>query len=493
MDRLRLMSPKSLSHNCHICLAAALIISGCAHGLGAVAGGAPTSDAPGIPWSPPASVRTAPRSEAPAIPVDLQSTSREWSLDDVIDVALRNSSEARVAWETARSAAARYGSARGAYFPEVDWNADYTRQKSAAFGTRASSEQRSYRGNLGVTWLLTDFGGRRAEVQQARQELLAANWEHSAAIQQIILDVQRAYFGHTAARALESSERSAVEEARRNLDAANARHGSGLATIADVLQAKTALAQAQLALDTVSGEISTTRGVLATAMGLPASADFDVALEDDTPPITEVESAVEAYLERARSERPELAAARAEADAAAARARVVRAEGHPRLTGEADVGRTYLDSPDREQPTYRASVGLEWSLFKGFSHQYDVRAAEAEARAQSARLADVEQQVLLDVWTSYFNLKTAGQRLRTSEDLFQSANESHEVSAGRYRAGVGSILDLLSTQAALENARATRVQARADWYMAVAQLAHDTGTLGPRTARAPEPNEEPKR
>ena len=87
------------------------------------------------------------------------------------------------------------------------------------------------------------------------------------------------------------------------------------------------------------------------------------------------------------------------------------------------------------------------------------------------------QQVGLQVWTSYYGLRTATQRLATSRDLLASAQESANVAAERYRAGVGNIIDLLTAEAALENARAEEVQARADWFVAVAQLAHDTGNL----------------
>jgi outer membrane protein TolC len=51
------------------------------------------------------------------------------------------------------------------------------------------------------------------------------------------------------------------------------------------------------------------------------------------------------------------------------------------------------------------------------------------------------------------------------------------VALGRYKAGVGSILDLLSAQSALEGARAQRVLATSDWFVSLAALARDTGTL----------------
>ena len=52
-----------------------------------------------------------------------------------------------------------------------------------------------------------------------------------------------------------------------------------------------------------------------------------------------------------------------------------------------------------------------------------------------------------------------------------------DVARSRYKSGVGSILDLLTAEAALETARAQEVQSRADWFLAMAQLAHDVGTL----------------
>jgi len=86
------------------------------------------------------------------------------------------------------------------------------------------------------------------------------------------------------------------------------------------------------------------------------------------------------------------------------------------------------------------------------------------------------------VWTSYYNLKTASQQVKTARELFASARQSEEVAVGRYKAGVGSILDLLTAQTAFANARAQEVQARANWFLAMAQLAHDTGALPPPAA-----------
>jgi outer membrane protein TolC len=92
----------------------------------------------------------------------------------------------------------------------------------------------------------------------------------------------------------------------------------------------------------------------------------------------------------------------------------------------------------------------------------------------------MSQQVVFQVFSSYHSLGTATQRVRTTRDLLESAQAAEEVALGRYRAGAGSALDLLSAQSALADARAQEIGARFGWYAALAQLAHDVGVLGPR-------------
>jgi outer membrane protein TolC len=65
-----------------------------------------------------------------------------------------------------------------------------------------------------------------------------------------------------------------------------------------------------------------------------------------------------------------------------------------------------------------------------------------------------------------------------------SAEQSNEVALARYRSGVGSVLDLLSAQTALADARAQQVLARLEWNTSLAQLAHDAGVLDPQGGSA---------
>jgi TolC family type I secretion outer membrane protein len=432
------------------------------------------SPAPAAPWVPPASaIPPVEPIAAVTLPSNL-TPGATVSLAQIVDVALSNNPQTRSAWLRARVAEAQLRSSESAYLPEIDGAVVASRQKSAN-----GDAQTAIAPSIALNWLLFDFGGREAEVEQARQALIAAGFEHNQAIQDVILQTQQAYYSYLDSKALLEAQDATLKERQTALDAAEARHHAGVATIADVLQARTARSQAQLTRETIEGNLRTIEGLLATTMGLPASTRFEFGTLPLEIPARQVSEQVDALLARAVAQRPELAAARAEALRAGARVREVRATGLPTVGLTSSIGQTFLSSGGRVTP-YAAAVALRVPIFTGGRIANDVRAAQLEEELARENVRSLQQQVDLEVWSSYYALQTAEQRLITARELLSSAQQSADVASGRYRSGVGTILDVLTAEAALESARAQEVQARTDWFLAVAQLAHDTGSLAPQ-------------
>ncbi|HYS04366.1 MAG TPA: TolC family protein [Candidatus Dormibacteraeota bacterium] len=460
------------------CLATA---GACVHHMSAGRTAPGTAPVPGTVWSPPFSAApgaTPAATPAPTvIPPDLQKVAQGFGLNDLIDLALRNNPDTRAAWAGARAAAADLGSQRGAYYPTIFAQESTSRVKGSAVGGQFTFHSTTTNPSVVLNYLLLDFGGRKSAVEEARQALVAADWTHNAAIQDAVLQVQQAYYQYLNARALESAQQVAMKEAQANLDAAERRHDAGLSTIADVLQAKTALSQAQLELETVQGQIQVIRGVLATAVGLPANTPFEVDIPVQEVPLSRGTDEVDRLIEQAQARRPDLAAARALVQKAQAHLDHARAQDRPTLTTSVNGGRIYYAPDYNYQDTYGLAFLLTVPIFNGLTYQYNVFKAEAEAETSRARLDSLQQQAIFQVWSSYYNQKTATQRVQTTRDLLQSAQQSFEVVSARYKAGVGSILDVLTSETALAGARAQETQARTDWFLSMAQLAHDTGTL----------------
>jgi outer membrane protein len=463
-------------------IAALLALAGCASVHDAVDSFRPTAHvgpgtaaAPETPWVAPANAapRDIPPREA-VLPSGLEA-GKPVTLAQVVDVALANNPATRTAWLEARAAEAGLGSARAAYLPEIDVLASLTHSHGAASGG-GSSTSTTFAPSLALNYLLFDFGGREAEVEQARQTLIAFDFLHNTAIQDVILRTQQAYYGYLDAKALLAAQDATLKERQVSLEAAEARHRAGVATIADVLQARTAQSQARLTYETIEGNLRTIEGSLATAMGLPPTTRFDFGELPLDIPTRQIGDAIEALLTRAGNARPDLAAQRALAERARARVQAVRAQGLPTIGLSASAGQQ-VGTGSRVTP-YSAGIALRFPLFTGWRNTYDIRQAELQRELADEDVRGLTQQIQLQVWTSYYALQTAEQRLTTSRDLLASAQQSVDVARERYRAGVGSILDLLTAEAAVEIARAQEVQSRADWFVAVAQLAHDTGTLG---------------
>jgi outer membrane protein len=478
-------SPIRRRRTLHAWLAASLAV-GCAP-PGTVGGVRSAPSAPPEPWTPPATARTPfdaseskRASRGALLPTDLAERRSRLALADVVDIALGNSPQTRTTWSQARASAAAYGSARGRWLPSIDASATGGPTRSVSQNpARIPPNRTTIATSLSLQYTLLDFGARGGAISAAQEGLYAADFTHNATVQSVVLQAESGYFTYQASLGLRDAAARAVETAEANLSAADRRHEVGLATIADVLQAKTAVSQSQLTAQTAEGNVQVARAQLALAMGLDANSSFEVAADSGTAPIAAIAENVDSLIARAVRERPDVSAARALARQSEALVRVSRSAALPSLTLGTSAGQNYSNIAALAGRTYLLNFGLSMPLFNGGSREDDIFSASENAAAAAARAEQSRLQAVAQVFTSYYALQTATQRVATSAELLTSATQSEEVAAGRYAEGVGSILDLLTAQSVLADARAQSVLARWTWHAGLAQLARDAGVLGP--------------
>ena len=402
------------------------------------------------------------------------------TLANVVDLALCNNPQTGLAWANARSQAAQVGVAESAYLPSL--TATGSRSRNAASGsasvTRSGGDATSYQtaAGLSLSYLLYDFGGREAALENARQLLAALNATQDATLQSVFLAAVQAFYQWHAAEAAVQSARESERSSLESLKAADARYRVGTGTPADRLQAQTAASQATLTRIQAEGNAKTARGVLANAMGLDAQDAPPVAPPAEAAPDARFERNVGDLIGEAKRFRPDLAAAEAQVKAAQAGIDSARATGLPSLSLFAN--RNYSDT-GLSDASRSSAVGVSISipLFTGFNTAYRVKSAEAQLDARAAQRDQLSKQVSLDVWRAYHALMTATEAVRASADLVASAEQSDKVAAGRYKAGVGGILDLLNAQSALAGARQQDIQALFNWRVAKVALGQAMGQL----------------
>ena len=445
-----------------------------------------TAESPAEPWVPPAREgKPAAVAPAPAIPDELRAPGRAWTLGDIVSVGLANNPQTRAAWNAARAASAGVSLSLGEYLPQVNLTLPAAKSKMAYLGGKFVVDLTTLTPTASLNLLLFDFGGREADIQGARRALEAANWTQNAVYQGVILDIESVYYQYLSAQALLEAEETNRKGAQANYDAANDRHRAGVATIADVLQAKTALSTIDLQIVTTRGLIQTLHGGLSSAMGLPADAAFDVSDRlPESVPLEAVTKQVDLCIKEAEARRPDLAAAQALVSQAEAGVRKARSTFFPAFSLSGNIGRIYYKGNPVSNPFYGITLNVNLPFLFGLQ-QYAVLAAKAQAETARDQAAELARGIDLQVWTSYYGVKTAEQKIRTAGDLNESARASYDVALGRYKEGVGSILDLLAAESALEAARVQLVQAKSDWFLALVQFTHDTGALAPPAPAKP--------
>ena len=406
------------------------------------------------------------------------------SLAEVVKRALCHDPRTRQAWAESRLQAARLGLARAAYLPTVNATLSRARtgQSIGQGGSTARNDGATRIAQLELGWNLFDFGQREANVESARQTLQAAVASQDLGVQTVFLDAANAYFALLAAQGELAVAREVERINLQSFMAAEAKHAAAVGDLTSKLQTQTAFAQAILARVRAEGAVRNAQGRLAVSVGESPARPLTVDADDARLPDTVFVKGIGEMLELAQQAHPELRAARARLEAARARSNAAGRAYLPTLSLSASrshTGRDYTSAvPDIAQRDSSVALQLAVPIFDGFAKHYQVRAAEADVDLARADLKSVEQRVALEVWQAFQSLQSETEALSSTEKLLGFATKSLEVAQGRFKAGVGSTLELLEAQRAMADAAQQRISALANWRATRLRLATSLGRIG---------------
>src|SRR5262245_42825041 len=275
--------------------------------------GRQVAPAPSTPWpSPELREYTRVLKAAEPASLDLQ---KRYDLVELIDLAQRLNPETRVAWEAARQAAIGVGLVESEYFPVLTLATLGGYQSEAFPIPKDVASSGFFRANLeqviptlNLRWLLLDFGRRGNVLDAAKERLLTANLGFNRKHQEIVLRVQRAFFGLTSLRAKIAVAQSAVDAAHAVREAAEAQLGTGLATLPEVSLARQQEAQAAFDLEDVRASERDAQVALAESIGIPPTMQVQVIDFSALPPPAALEDSVDKVIDQALERRPDLIA-----------------------------------------------------------------------------------------------------------------------------------------------------------------------------------------
>jgi outer membrane protein len=409
---------------------------------------------------------------------------KDYSLGELVDLAESHNPETRVAWEHARAQAAALGIARSELFPILAAAAATGVHRDQVYFTDQFFRQTigHYQAELHLNYTVFDFGARAGRIDAAKAESLAANFAFNDTHRTIIYQVEQAYYQLLNASGQEDAARASLANAQAVQEAAEQRLKNGLATLPDVLEARSAAAQADYDLQAVLGTEQIAAGNLATALGTSATAAIHVQpLKELTIPEA-VSDSVNVVIDRALAQRPDLMQQVAGLRAADASVKEAHAAFYPSLhfilepTAESFYG-LQQQFPWGNTAGLVGGVGfrLNWTVFDGGARRSRLAQAQANVHEAEARVNAARDQIADQVWAAYSNLNTALRQRQAATALLEASSQSYDAALESYNYGLRNLLDVTAAQRALAQARSADVLARTQVLSALANLAFRTG------------------
>jgi outer membrane protein TolC len=401
------------------------------------------------------------------------------TLAELSDFALRNHPGTRAAWFSAMVDMVGIDAARALLQPQLALTVPLTFDRGAASGAAASGASditRSLAPSLGLTWVLFDFGARASGLEAARWQAVASQLGYNRELQSVVSQVEQAYYGLLGARQLQAALALGVQATRASLDVAQARRRAGVATVGESALAEAAWADATLQLVRAQAGSRSADGSLASALGLPVNTTLNVA-EDAAGPVVEnpaTGSRIDALLATARTSRADILALNAAVLQGEAQLSAAQAQGWPTLALSVQASRRW-GSDGNTGNTQQLALTFSMPIFDGGLVRAQTQAARARVQLLTAQRDQQGQSVELEVWQSFQIADSADAVIDSAQALLRSASIAEDAARERYKAGVGSLLELIVAQSTAAQARVSAVQARYDARLAVARLGYAVG------------------
>src|SRR5271155_1959445 len=332
--------------------------------------------------------------ESPREGTAILDPAHSYTLAELVDVAEHHNPGTRTIWERAKQKARELGVAKAAYYPELEGLAVFGDRrlinpfpKPLAPRGYVTVEIPIVEPAVALEYLIFDFGKRGATVDSAKQEKLAAGADVIQVNQALAFQVASAYYQLMTAQERLQAAQDTLVTAQTTQDAAENRLNNGLATLPDVLNARAETAQAVFDEESADGDEKIARVTLTEAVGADPSPNIVIDSQRSAPLPEKLTMSIDALIDRAMGNRPELMAQTLQIRSAEAGIRAAKAEYKPQIVLSGSLAQTsvwpasdYGRLGSASEPTWSAELGIRWRIFDGGVRKNELLIAESKRR-----------------------------------------------------------------------------------------------------------------
>jgi multidrug efflux system outer membrane protein len=411
-------------------------------------------------------------------------------LRKLVETALRENRDVRVAAATIEEFRAQYGVARGEFFPQISLNAQGGRTKNVV-GSLGSFSYNLLQATANVSWELDFWGRIRRSTEAARNDLLAQRENQRAVVLTLVGDVANTYLQlRQLDLALEISRRTLAAN-QETFRLARRRFDQGVISELDVRQFESEVASPAASVALLEGQITQTENLLSLLIGRnPGPIARGRPLTQALSTVTVPTLSPSAMLAR----RPDVRQAEAQLHAATARIGAARAELFPKITGTGDYG-TFSQNTEnlftRNSEIYQILGGVSLPLFTGGQLRNQVRVARTRAEQSRYSYEQTVLTALREVEDALVGVRASRNQVAAQQTQVDALRRALRLAEMRYQSGASSYLDLLDAQRSLFSAELSLAQVQGQQAAATVTLYRALGGGWPITRAESAPRKDP--
>jgi outer membrane protein TolC len=332
----------------------------------------------------------------------------------------------------------------------------------------------NYAGRLTAIWPLYDsgqtwYGMRQAELGQQETSL-----EMTRMRQLVIAQAVVAYVGLLMAHEQLAIVQQTLTTARAHQNLVESRYESGFVVKSDLLRTQVHIANLEQQQLQADSQVEIAKAELNAAMGVEIDSKFELTSQLESGQGSA--ESMERWIEIALDQRAELKQIEFQQSAAEEEIKKSRAAYLPsfNLEGNYEVNTEHFEE---SADNYTVGAVVTLNLFSGNRTSAKVREAQASLREVQATRRKLKQRVLVEIRQAYLQADNAWNRIQVARVAVTQAEEALRIVGNRYKNGLFTIVDLLNSELALQQAHTNYLQAIHDYKVANTNLMLAAGTL----------------
>ena len=403
-------------------------------------------------------------------------SANERSLDELIDIAMKNSVDIQVAKADIEAKSAGIDYASAGYLPQV-----------SVQGSLAQEDNRIERDNVvgataSVDQLLYDFGGTTSNIGAAQSAYNASLKQLDSSTNAVVISVKKAYYDILNKNQLINVANEAVKIDELQLEQANEYFKAGVRTRIDVTNAELQLTNSKLDLLKAKFGLKSSNTNLISILGVNLEKDFSVK-KDDTDisalakEIVPMQKSTDELIGQGLEKRAEIAVYKANIDLSSSQVKLARSEYYPKILLNAAYNEKDSNSASLDHREMSAGVYIKWDIFSGFSTEAKVKENLANLTRSKVDLRDIELKITQEIINAYLEVKKSEDSTKMQLLSVDLATQNLSLAQQRYKAGLSDMVELNDAKLGYTKSKGDLVNTYYGYLVAVANLEYVTGEI----------------